>query len=195
MQSQGGNPAGLLGRILGHMMNLMQTKVYMRVLNKSINRPDMKVLDIGCGGGRVLKVMARMVTKGEVYGIDHSPEMVALAKKVNREKDQRGNVWVIEADVSKLPFTTGMLDCVTALETVQFWPELPRSLGEVYRVLKTGGCFLIINRFPEEGSKWYDRVQIKTEGGYREYLSACGFSDICIDRNYKKGWIVIHAMK
>ena len=43
----------------------------------------MRVLEIGCGAGRVTKALARFF--GEVHAVDVSGEMVRLAKQALRE--------------------------------------------------------------------------------------------------------------
>ena len=44
-------------------------------------RGDERVLDVGCGDGKVTAEIARAVPRGQVLGMDASPEMIAFAKK------------------------------------------------------------------------------------------------------------------
>ena len=44
-------------------------------------RGDERVLDVGCGDGKVTAELARAVPKGSVTGIDASPEMIRFARK------------------------------------------------------------------------------------------------------------------
>ena len=50
---------------------------------------------------------------------------------------------VLEGNVANLPFEDNTFDIVTAFETVYFWPDIEKCFGEVKRVLKPGGIFLI----------------------------------------------------
>ena len=50
---------------------------------------------------------------------------------------------VLEGNVQSLPFEDNTFDIVTAFETVYFWPDIEKCFGEVKRVLKPGGTFLI----------------------------------------------------
>ena len=43
--------------------------------------PDARVLDVGCGTGRVTEALAALVPRGRVLAMDASPEMVALARQ------------------------------------------------------------------------------------------------------------------
>lgn len=52
---------------------------------------------------------------------------------------------VIQGDVSRLPFEDRAFDLATAFETVYFWPGPTESFREVYRILRPGGIFLIVN--------------------------------------------------
>lgn len=50
---------------------------------------------------------------------------------------------VLEGNVQSLPFDDNSFDIVTAFETIYFWPDIEKCFGEVKRVLKPGGIFLI----------------------------------------------------
>lgn len=49
----------------------------------------------------------------------------------------------MKGNVLNLPYPDNSFDIVTAFETVYFWPEIENSFGEVKRVLKPDGIFLI----------------------------------------------------
>ena len=79
----------------------------------------------------------------KVYGIDYSIESVKLSKEVNEKLIKEGKVEIQEGNVKSLPFEDNTFDIVTAFETVYFWPDIEKCFGEVKRVLKPGGIFLI----------------------------------------------------
>jgi len=64
-------------------MNFGHTKVRQWGLSHISIKPDSCVLDIGCGGGKAVKEIASYVSKGKVYGIDYSEDMVELSKNSN----------------------------------------------------------------------------------------------------------------
>ena len=134
-------PEGKLGGMIAKSMNKEHTPVSLWGLSHlDINDNDI-VLDVGCGGGINLKRMSEKAKK--VYGLDYSEKSVEISKKVNETQIQQGKVDVIHGDVSNLPFEDETFDIVTAFETVYFWPDLAQCFGEVKRVLKPGGIFLI----------------------------------------------------
>jgi len=102
------------------------------------------ILDAGCGGGRTVSKLAAIATQGKVYGVDYSEESVAATKRTNARWIDLGRVEIRHGSVSQLPFPDGMLDLVTAVETHFWWPNLPRDMREVFRVLKPGGTLILI---------------------------------------------------
>ncbi len=134
-------PQGKLGNIQLKSMNKEHTPVSLWGLKHLDIQPDDIILDIGCGGGININRMAKHAQK--VYGIDYSIESVKLSKEVNEKLIVDGKVEIREGNVKDLPFEDDTFDIVTAFETVYFWPDIEKCFGEVKRVLKPGGTFLI----------------------------------------------------
>ncbi|MGA2615508.1 MAG: class I SAM-dependent methyltransferase [Spirochaetia bacterium] len=197
IERQGARPTGLLGRLIGLLMNLSQTPVYVSYLNDKLPPNDSAILDIGCGGGRFLEFLSTKNSTYKLLGVDHSTEMIKLARKVNRisSSSEGKHVTIMHASVTAMPIESSSVDLATAFETVQFWPGIDESFSEVVRVLKSGGAFLIINRYPRQGSKWWKRAQIKSDREYAEKLRRTGFDRVETNLNYKRGWIIVTGMK
>lgn len=134
-------PEGKLGNIQLKSMNKEHTPLALWNLKHLNIKPDDLILDVGCGGGININRMAEKAKK--VYGVDYSIESVKLSREVNRDFVLEGKVEVLEADVQSLPFEDDTFDIVTAFETVYFWPNIEKSFGEVKRILKPGGIFMI----------------------------------------------------
>ena len=134
-------PQGKLGNIQLKSMNKEHTPVSLWGLKHLNIKQDDIILDVGCGGGMNIKRMAENAKK--VYGIDYSIESVKLSKEVNEKSIDEGKVEIHEGNVKCLPFEDNTFDIVTAFETVYFWPDIEKCFGEVKRVLKPGGIFLI----------------------------------------------------
>ena len=135
-------PQGKLGNIQLKSMNKEHTPVSLWGLKHLDIQLNDIILDIGCGGGINIKRMAESSKK--VYGIDYSTESVKLSQKVNAKLIEKGKVEIQEGNVKNLPFEDNAFDIVTAFETVYFWPDIEKCFGEVKRVLKPGGTFLIV---------------------------------------------------
>ena len=134
-------PKGKLGQIQLKSMNKEHTPVALWGLKHLDIKSDDIVLDVGCGGGININRMAKSAKK--VYGVDYSKESVKVSKDVNRQEIYDDKVEVLQGDVQSLPFEDESFDIVTAFETVYFWPNIEKCFGEVKRVLKPGGIFLI----------------------------------------------------
>ena len=112
-----------------------------------------------------------------------------------------GRCEVRQGDVSDLHLPDSSFDLATAFETVYFWPGLDRCFGQVARILKPGGIFLICNesdgmddtgkRFEGiiEGMKCYTAEQLETT------LRSAGFSEVTSDHHPTKPWITVIARK
>ncbi len=134
-------PQGKLGNIQLKSMNKEHTPVSLWGLKHLKIKSEDIILDVGCGGGMNINRMAENAKK--VYGIDYSIESVKLSREVNERFINEGKVEIQEGNVKNLPFEDDTFDIVTAFETVYFWPDIEKCFGEVKRVLKPGGIFLI----------------------------------------------------
>ena len=119
------------------------------------------VLDIGCGGGANIKKMLSLCTYGRVSGINYSSVSVEKSRKVNRKAIANGRCDVTYGGVLALPFPEDSFDIVSAFEAVYFGHEIEGCFGEVYRVLKPNGCFMICNESNGETNKddkWVEKI-------------------------------------
>jgi ubiquinone/menaquinone biosynthesis C-methylase UbiE len=193
MQSQGGKPSGMMGTLIGYLMNMFHGNIHAWGLHDISLPENAACLDIGCGGGNTVKALAEKASSGRVHGLDHSAEMVTLSRRLNRAVIAQGVVEIHQGSVSALPFSDDSFDLVTAFETIQFWPDIQHDVMEVKRILKPSGSFLIVNRYPPENSKWSDFLQLKNANAYKGMLCAAGFQDIALDTTTKSGWIKVVA--
>jgi len=193
----GGNPAGVLGRLAGGVMNRGHRSAHRWGLLQLQVASDATVLDIGCGGGAAVRLLAEKLASGKVIGIDHSLEMVDLSNKVNHPLIKQGRVSIEHGSVSHLPFADGLFDAATAFETIQFWPDLHADLMEAKRVLRPGGTLLVINRLPpaDGNGKWTEMLQIRTADECRVHLEDAGYVNVRIDDASMPGWIAVVACK
>ena len=161
---------------------------------------DASALDCGCGGGANVKKLTRLCPQGRVSGIDYSEISVEKSRRVNKCAIDAGRCEIRQASVTDLPFSDAQFDAVTAFETVYFWPELPRSFGEVRRVLKDGGTFLICNECGGDRAgdeKWTEQVSgmtIYRDTELQALLEQAGFRKIEIHKN-RRGWLCVTAKK
>lgn len=195
IEKQGSKPTGFIGKIVGLMMNKYHTSFYIDYFKNNLPKDNSTILDIGCGGGKFLNYLSKKNNSYLLYGIDHSEEMVTLSQKINRQGINQKRVEIFQCSVTMIPLDNLQLDLVTAFETVQFWPNINDSFKEIFRVLKQGGEFIIINRYPPKNSKWWEMAKIKSDKEYRLQFENNGFGKITIDLSFKKGWIIVKGIK
>jgi ubiquinone/menaquinone biosynthesis C-methylase UbiE len=198
--SQCQKPRGWLGRLTLWNMNSRHSKVTDWGLSHVTIEANFYLLDVGCGGGRTLDKLATVATQGKVFGIDYSPESVAVAKKTNQHWIPMGRVEIKEGSVSELPFADNTFDLVTAVETHFWWPDLPRGMSEIFRVLKPGGKLLIVaemykgsgTRIAKLAEKHVDRLKgmkLLDAGDHRALFVSAKYLNVEIYENRDQGWI------
>jgi len=118
--------------------------------------PGMRVLDVGCGRGEILRHCARLGARA--CGIDYAEVAVRMSRDVARaeaDSDRRAPIGVYRADAKFLPYPDAAFERVLIFDVVEhlFAWELDAALQEVRRVLKPGGM-VAIHTAP---NRWYDQ--------------------------------------
>ena len=99
-------------------------------------QPGQRILEPGCGSGRLTEYLARAVdTKGEVYACDISGEMIRCARKRNLPD----NVTFLCGSVNSVPKDNYYFDKVICLAVFPHFSDQALSLTEIARVLQPGG--------------------------------------------------------
>lgn len=100
-------------------------------------QPNMRVLDVGCGGGRFAVRLAERFPEIDVVGLDRSPEQIDRAQRRGAALTDR--VSFVEGDATDMPFADGEFDLVYSLGSLKHWPDPSKGLRECARVLRPGG--------------------------------------------------------
>ncbi|MGH3516428.1 MAG: class I SAM-dependent methyltransferase [Haloechinothrix sp.] len=99
-----------------------------------------RVLDFGCGVGRLSNTLAEHAT--EVVGIDIAQSMIDEANRINRHHER---LVFVHYDGTKLPFADGYFDSVVSLISIQHSPPSIQlaCLVELRRVVRPGGVLVL----------------------------------------------------
>lgn len=196
-------PEGEIGRFVGVKMNQRHLPLWKWGLSYITIKDDDIILDAGCGGGEAVKLLAEYSTKGIIYGIDHSKEMVKLSNETNRDLIDINRVQIFEASISELPFPDNTFNLVTAFETYSFWPDILKNFQEVQRVLKPCGIFVLVNSaynhplFEDRNNYWKTLfpMQTHTPAEIEKILIKSGYIKIQVNEKAEVNWLTAAAEK
>lgn len=99
------------------------------------------VLDVGCGSGRALNLLARAFPNSRFTGYDLSPEAVAAGRA---EAEQQGcrNIQLEARDVATME-AKAAFDLITAFDAIHDQAQPARVLGSIAAALRDDGTFLM----------------------------------------------------
>lgn len=117
-----------------------------------VNQSPSTILDLCCGTGAIafeylkhLKPLKDIPPPTKVYMLDFSKEMLSFArKKAELEKLNQHNISYLQADAQHIPLSANSIECATIAYGIRNVKQPQQCLNEVYRVLKDGGTFGIL---------------------------------------------------
>jgi ubiquinone/menaquinone biosynthesis C-methylase UbiE len=113
-------PRGLAGLLMRGVLNKVNARVNRTALDLLELRPDDRLLDIGFGGGLVLREALHRLPEGFVAGIEISEPMLKLARRTFHRELRAGRLDVKEGNVSSIPYPDASFSRVTAINTLHF---------------------------------------------------------------------------
>lgn len=110
-------------------------------------RPGSQCLEIGCGRGAAAKIILESFRPACLTVTDLDPDMLDRAVRFI-PGDIRGEVALAAADGHDLPFRDSSMDAIFCFGVLHHIPDWRGALGEIERVLKTGGRFFFEELYP-----------------------------------------------
>jgi len=123
-----------LADIYAHVPPLIMWRAWEFAAYRGVALPE-PVLDVGCGDGRFFHRTFPGVT--EVHGVDHNAQAVELARQSGFYRQ------VHHAPAHTIPAPDGAFASAFANCSLEHMDELDSVLGEVWRVVRPGGVFLL----------------------------------------------------
>ena len=156
--------------------------------------PGEIVLDLGSGGGIDVLLSARRVApSGKAYGLDMTPEMLALARR-NQVEAGVVNAEFLLGTIESVPLPDESVDVIISNCVVNLSPDKPAVFREAYRVLKPGGRLaisdIVLRRaLPDPVQRamglWTGCIAgALLEGAYKDQLAQAGFEKIRIEATH-----------
>jgi arsenite methyltransferase len=141
---------------------------------------DERVLELGCGGGELLGMIADKISTGKVIGVDWSPLAVRFCKYKLRRFINQGKLDLICQNAEQIPLPANSIDCICTVNTVYFWDQPEAVFAECTRVLKSSGRIVLCNAVLSElSSEDYPPEYFKSHAveEVTHRLQALGFSE------------------
>lgn len=142
-------------------------------------RPDLSVLDVGCGTGAITRGIAERVgPTGQVMGIDSSEHLIAQAQQTHQQTNLRFAV----ADINTFD-SADRFDLVTAARVLQWVPNPEEILQHMTRLLKPGGVLAILD-YNHEKISWSPAPPASMRAFYDAFLTwrrEAGFDNAIAD--------------
>jgi SAM-dependent methyltransferase len=157
------------------------------VLEALALEPADRLLDVGCGGGVFLR-HAQAERGCTVTGVDHSREMVRLARPL-----------AVQGEAEQLPFKDGEFTAVSSIVAFFFFPDALRALREMRRVLAPNGRIAIYTTSPEAKGTMAAPYPLATRGHFytdeelQQLALEAGFSTAQVTRPDESGWAQLLA--
>lgn len=146
-------------------------------------------IDLCCGSGDLALRLARQVgSKGHVYGVDFSTALLAIASERSQHQYPHPPISWIEADVLDLPFADNYFDAATMGYGLRNVTDIPRSLKELHRVLKTGAKAAILDFHRPSNSQirafqqWYLATIVVPAANYLDLTEEYAYISPSLDR-------------
>jgi SAM-dependent methyltransferase len=105
-----------------------------------------RILALGCGTGIEVRALRRLTDPGTaIVGVDHSPDLLEVARRLTAQEGAGDNVTYATADAHDLPYADGEFDIVTMHTLISHVDDPVQVLREARRVVRPGGTIAIFD--------------------------------------------------
>ena len=123
-----------------------------KVVRMATQLKPKRIIDVATGTGD-LAIALKSTGAGEIVGLDISPGMLEIGTKKVHSLSLDDQIQMVLGDGEKLPYQEGYFDVATVAFGVRNFENLEKGLGEIFRVLKSGGRLVVLEtavptRFP-----------------------------------------------
>jgi trans-aconitate 2-methyltransferase len=157
------------------------------VLDRLPLRGDERVLDAGCGSGRVTELLVERLPRGSVVALDGSPAMIEAARERLARFGER--VEYVVADLGRPLPLTAPVDAILSTATFHWVPDHDALFRNLAAVLRPGGRLVaqcggfgnvesVRRVLAATGDGWLGDAHFETPAATVERLEAAGFTDI-----------------
>jgi ubiquinone/menaquinone biosynthesis C-methylase UbiE len=144
------------------------------------------LVEIGCGGGAFL--FDALKTGCRAAAIDHSPDMVRLAREQNSKAIEEGRLKILESEADSLPFSDETFTCAVTTGVFAFIEHPDVVMSEIFRILNKGGRLALFTgskelrgtpAAPEPGAS---RLHFYEDDELVDFARRAGFTSARVER-------------
>ena len=170
----------------------------LRSIQEQQGRP-LRVLDVACGTGLLLKQLLTQVPGIEAYGLDASADMLAQARVVLQDQPHvhLERMQIGRGMASNLPYTQERFDLITCTNALHDMPDALALLAGLGKLLAPGGQLVVEDFAPRQPRlfwaifEWFlQQIEGNAVHAYtlKEALSLCEQAELHVAQ--KKGFII-----
>lgn len=147
-----------------------------------------RVLDVGCGTGTLVGLIAGSSLPARVVGLDYAGGMCVAAAQKIAQSPQKNDAVFINGDSEHLPFADNAFDALTCANSFHHYPHQAAVIAEFKRVVRPGGRVILADGFRDSVVGWivFDAGVATFEKGVyhapwyvaRGYFEQAGLADV-----------------
>lgn len=129
-----------LNRVISFGIDIKWRNKVVEIVN---NTNPISVLDIATGTGD-LAINLTKTSAEKIVGLDISDGMLEVGRQKIEKLQLNNRIEMVLADSEEMPFEDNSFDAITVAFGVRNFENLEKGLSEIFRVLKTGGTFVVL---------------------------------------------------
>lgn len=121
------------------------------------SKRPIRILDLATGTGdfAFLHARSKKLPYKEIIGLDFSRGMLRVGKIRRKKFGLEKKIKFMQGDIMNLPFKDNEFDLVTIGYGIRNVVDIPYAVKEIYRVIKPGGSFLVVEATPPLNKIWH----------------------------------------
>lgn len=116
-----------------------QQKFLEELLKNEIIKPNTKIADIGCGGGKLSYHLSKIYPESHYYLVDYNEEAIEIARKLNTSNNFHFSI----SNIYFMPYEDNTFDITACLVVISFLEDTKKAVQELIRITKKGGRIII----------------------------------------------------
>ncbi len=129
-----------LNRVISFGIDIKWRKKVVKTVGKS--KPN-RILDVATGTGDLAINLSKTGAE-EIIGLDISTGMLEIGKQKIAQQKLSDIITMVKGDSENLPYNDNYFDAITVAFGVRNFENLEKGLSEIFRVLKPGGVFVVL---------------------------------------------------